>query len=55
MRKRPVSFNISPRILDRINQEAKRERRSRSDWLEKHFEDLFFKEEQPLEIAVKMG
>jgi hypothetical protein len=53
MRKRPVSFNISPRILNRIDHEAKLERRSRSDWIEKHFEDHFFKARELLEIATK--
>jgi len=55
MRRRPVSFNISPRILNRITEEAKKERRSRSDWVEKHFENLFFKTEPPFEIAIKTG
>jgi hypothetical protein len=55
MRKRPTSFNISPRILNRIEEEAKKDRRSRSDWIEKHFEDLFFKQEEPVEIAIKTG
>ena len=54
MRARPVSVYISPRVLNRIDQEAKRERRSRSDWIETHFEKLFFKEEQA-EIAIKIG
>jgi hypothetical protein len=55
MRKRPVSINFSKRILDRIDQEAKANKRSRSEWLELHFEDLFFKPEQPVEIAIKTG
>ena len=54
MRARSVSVYISPRVLNRIDQEAKRERRSRSDWIETHFEKLFFKEEQA-EIAIKIG
>jgi hypothetical protein len=54
MRARPVSVYISPRVLNRIDQEAKRERRSRSDWIETHFEKVFFKEE-PAEIAIKIG
>jgi len=53
MRARPVSVYISPRVLNRIDQEAKRDRRSRSDWIETHFEKIFFKE--PEEIAVKLG
>jgi metal-responsive CopG/Arc/MetJ family transcriptional regulator len=55
MRKRPVSINFSKRILDRIDQEAKANKRSRSEWLELHFEELFFKPEQPVEIATKTG
>jgi hypothetical protein len=55
MRRRPVSFNISPRILNRIAEEAKKDRRSRSDWVEKHFEDLFYSEKFGEEIAVKLG
>jgi hypothetical protein len=55
MRKRPVSIAFSERVLKRIDQEARKQKRTRSDWLEKHFEDLFFKEEQPLEIAIKTG
>jgi metal-responsive CopG/Arc/MetJ family transcriptional regulator len=55
MQARPVSVYISPRALNRIDQEAKRERRSRSDWIETLFETLFFKEEEPKEIAIKIG
>jgi hypothetical protein len=55
MRKRPVSIAFSERILRRIDQEALRQKRSRSEYLELHFEELFFKPEQPIEIAIKTG
>jgi metal-responsive CopG/Arc/MetJ family transcriptional regulator len=55
MRKLPVSIAFSRRILDRIDQEAKKQKRSRSEYIELHFEDLFFKEEKPAEIPIKLG
>jgi metal-responsive CopG/Arc/MetJ family transcriptional regulator len=42
MRKHPVSIALSNRILQRIDQEATRQKRSRSEWVELHFESLFF-------------
>jgi hypothetical protein len=53
MRKRPVSVAFSDRVLRRIDQEAKALKRSRSEYLELHFEELFFKEKQPIEIAIR--
>ena len=41
MRKHPVSIALSNQVLQRIDQEARRQRRSRSEWLELHFEDFF--------------
>jgi metal-responsive CopG/Arc/MetJ family transcriptional regulator len=55
MQKRPVSINFSKRVLDRIDKEARARKRSRSEYVDMHFEELFFKEEQPLEIAIKTG
>jgi len=55
MRKRPVSIAFSDRVLRRIDQEASRQKRSRSDYLEKFFEDLFFPPEPKSEIALKTG
>lgn len=46
MRKRPVSIALSKRVLQRIDQEASRQKRSRSEYMELHFEDLFFKPEE---------
>lgn len=46
MRKRPVSFNLSKRVLDRIDKEATRQKRSRSNWLEQHIEELYLKPKQ---------
>ena len=42
MRKHPVSIALSNRILQKIDQEATRQKRSRSEWVELHFETLFF-------------
>ena len=42
-RKHPASIALSNRILQKIDQEASRQKRSRSDWVELHFEILFFK------------
>jgi len=54
MRKHPVSIALSNRILQRIDQEALKQKRSRSEWVELHFEILFFKLEEPeKEIIIK--
>jgi metal-responsive CopG/Arc/MetJ family transcriptional regulator len=42
MRKHPVSIALSNHILQKIDQEASRQKRSRSEWVEMHFETLFF-------------
>ena len=42
MRKHPVSIALSNRILQKIDQEAQRQKRSRSEYVEQHFEDGFF-------------
>ena len=34
---------LSNRILQKIDQEASRQKRARSEWIELHFEALFFK------------
>jgi len=44
MRKHPVSVALSNRILQRIDQEASKQRRSRSEYVELHFEDAFAKQ-----------
>jgi metal-responsive CopG/Arc/MetJ family transcriptional regulator len=41
MRKHPVSIALSNRILQKIDQEATRQKRSRSEYVELHFEDVF--------------
>jgi metal-responsive CopG/Arc/MetJ family transcriptional regulator len=41
MKKHPVSIALSNRILQRIDQEAARQKRSRSEYIELHFEELF--------------
>jgi metal-responsive CopG/Arc/MetJ family transcriptional regulator len=54
MRKHPVSIALSNRILQKIDQEASKQKRSRSEWVELHFEALFFKPPEPEnEIAIK--
>jgi metal-responsive CopG/Arc/MetJ family transcriptional regulator len=54
VKKHPVSIALSKRILDRIDQEAEKQKRSRSDWVEMYFEDFFFKESKT-EVALKLG
>jgi metal-responsive CopG/Arc/MetJ family transcriptional regulator len=41
VRKHPVSIALSNQILQLIDQEAAKQKRSRSEWLEVHFEDFF--------------
>ena len=43
-RKIPVCISLSNRILQKIDLEASRQKRSRSEWVELHFETYFFKE-----------
>jgi hypothetical protein len=43
VRKHPVSIDFSNRVLDKIDQEASRQKRLRSEYVEIHFEALFFK------------
>jgi metal-responsive CopG/Arc/MetJ family transcriptional regulator len=42
MRKHPVSIALSNRILQKIDQEATKQKRSRSEYVELFFEDAFF-------------
>jgi hypothetical protein len=42
MRKHPVSLALSNRVLEKIDQEASKQRRSRSEYVEVHFETMFF-------------
>lgn len=51
MRKHPVSLALSNRILEKIDKEAERQKRSRSEFVELHFEEIFFNNE--LEILAK--
>jgi hypothetical protein len=41
MRKHPVSIALSNDILKKIDGEALKEKRSRSDWVQMHFEAIF--------------
>jgi len=43
MRKHPVSIALSNQILQKIDQEATRQKRSRSEYVELHFEEVFAK------------
>jgi len=43
MRKIPVCISLSNRIIQQIDQEATRQRRSRSEYIELHFKTYFFK------------
>ena len=40
--KHPVSIALSNRVLEKIDKEASKEKRSRSEYIELHFETLFF-------------
>jgi metal-responsive CopG/Arc/MetJ family transcriptional regulator len=42
MRKHPVSIALSKRILQKIDQEASKQKRSRSEYVELFFEDALF-------------
>ncbi|MBE3116745.1 hypothetical protein IMZ68_06025 [Candidatus Bathyarchaeota archaeon] len=56
MRKHPVSIALSNRILQKIDQEATRQKRSRSEYVELFFENVFFKPcEHPKEIEIRTG
>jgi hypothetical protein len=56
MRKHLVSIALSNRILQKIDQEASKQKRPRSEWVELHFESIFFRApELEKEITTKMG
>jgi hypothetical protein len=38
-------------VLEKIDQEASKQKRSRSEWVEQHFEGMFFQERQ-IEIGI---
>jgi metal-responsive CopG/Arc/MetJ family transcriptional regulator len=44
VRKHPVSIALSNRVLEKIDKEASKQKRSRSEYVELHFETLFFKQ-----------
>ena len=41
MAKRSVSIYFSPKVLKRLDEEATKDKRSRSAWMEKHLEEFF--------------
>jgi hypothetical protein len=45
VRKHPVSIALSRDILKKIDNEALKEKRSRSDWMQMHFEREFLSDE----------
>jgi hypothetical protein len=42
VRKQPISIALSNRILEKIDKEASKQKRSRSEFVELHFEAIFF-------------
>jgi len=42
VRKHPVSIALSNRVLEKIDKEASKQKRSRSEYVELFFEDAFF-------------
>jgi hypothetical protein len=42
VRKHPVSIALSNQVLEKIDKEASKEKRSRSEYIELHFDTLFF-------------
>jgi hypothetical protein len=42
VRKHPVSIALSNRVLEKIDKESTKQKRSRSEYIELHFEDIFF-------------
>jgi len=47
MRKIPVGISLSNNIIQKIDQEATRQKRSRSEYIELHFETYFFNKTLP--------
>jgi len=50
-RKIPISISLSTRIIQQLDQEATRQRRTRSEYIELHFETYFFKETLPKKMV----
>ena len=44
VRKHPVSIALSNRVLEKIDKEASKAKRSRSEYVELHFENVFFEQ-----------
>jgi metal-responsive CopG/Arc/MetJ family transcriptional regulator len=44
--KHPVSIALSNRVLEKIDKEASKQKRSRSEFVELHFETLFFAKQE---------
>jgi hypothetical protein len=45
-RKHPVSIALSNRVLEKIDKEASKQKRSRSEYVELHFENIFFDKQE---------
>jgi metal-responsive CopG/Arc/MetJ family transcriptional regulator len=46
MRKHPVNISLSNRVLEKIDKEVSKQKRSRSEYIELHFETLLFAERE---------
>jgi len=56
MAKRSVSIYFSQKVLKKLDEEATKDKRSRSAWLEKHLEEVLFKSQpKETEFAIKTG
>jgi hypothetical protein len=51
IRKHPASIALSNYVLEQIDKEATKQKRSRSEWMELHFEDLFFKPQRSEKLS----
>jgi len=45
IRKHPVSIALSKRVLEPIDNEVSKQKRSKSDWVEIHFEEVLLLQE----------
>jgi hypothetical protein len=53
VRKHPVSIALSNRILEKIDKEAIKQKRSRSEWVELHFESIFFQSNEVETLTIR--
>ena len=55
MSKHPVSIALSNRVLEKIDKEASKQKRSRNEWVELHFEIMFFYPPEIEKTLIKKG